>query len=197
MKIGVFGGTFDPVHWGHLVLADEARTRAGLDIILFVPSGLPPHKAARRLTPIGDRLAMVRLAVRGIPGFDVSAVESERNGPHYTVETLREISRQHPLDEISFVLGSDSLLELGTWLRPEEIVALTPLVVLARPGFDPASADPLFTRRVTIVDGVTVSVSSTLVRRRIATGSSVRFLVPEAVLDYARRERLYLPGETA
>jgi nicotinate-nucleotide adenylyltransferase len=197
MKVGVYGGTFDPVHWGHLVLAEEARTRAGLDLVLFVPSGLPPHKAARRLTPIGDRLAMVRLAVDGIPGFEVSDMESESHGPHYTIETLGRIARQRPDDEISFILGSDSLLELGTWSRPEEIVALAPLVVLARPGFDPRSADSAFTKRLTIVDGVTVSVSSTLVRQRIAAGGSIRFLVPLAVLDYARRKRLYLPGETA
>jgi nicotinate-nucleotide adenylyltransferase len=194
-RIGVFGGTFDPIHWGHLVLAEEARLAARLDRVLFVPSGLPPHKARRLLTPIRHRLEMVRRAVSGIGGFEVSDVEADGDGPHYTLDTLERLAHRHPGEEISFILGSDSLLELSTWHRPEAIVAAHPLVVLARPGFDPSSADPRFRRDLTVVDTVSVALSSTLVRKRIASGQSVRLLVPGPVLEYAREHRLYEAGE--
>lgn len=194
MKVGVFGGTFDPIHWGHLVLAEEALLAAGLDRILFVPSGLPPHKSARTLTPFKHRLAMVRLAVAGLAAFEVSEAEADEARPHYTLDTLASLSRERPADELSFLLGSDSLLEMRSWRDPEAIIRLCPLVVLPRPGFDAAGADPAFTGRVTLVDGVSVSISSTLIRRRLARGAPVRFLVPGPVREYIRRNGLYRPA---
>jgi nicotinate-nucleotide adenylyltransferase len=191
VQVGVFGGTFDPVHWGHLVLAEEALTGASLDRILFVPSGLPPHKTRRPLTPLADRSNMLRLALEGVDRFELSEIEAEREGPHYTLETLEHLSAARPADSLSFILGSDSLLELGTWHRPEEIVERWPIVVLARPGFDPEKADPRFTKRMTVIDTVSVAVSSTLIRSRIRSGSDVRFLVPSRVLHYARTRKLY------
>jgi nicotinate-nucleotide adenylyltransferase len=191
VKIGVFGGTFDPIHWGHLVLAEEALLAAGLDRILFVPSGLPPHKIARVLTSCAHRLEMVRLAVAGVPAFEVSDVEADEGMPHYSLDTLARLARERPRDEISFLLGSDSLLEMKSWRDPEGIARLCPLVVLPRPGFDAAAADPAFTRRLTLVRGVSVSISSTLVRQRLAGDAPVRFLVPEPVREYIRRHRLY------
>ena len=191
MTIGVFGGTFDPIHWGHLVLAEEARNAAGLDRILFVPSALPPHKQDRRITPWNHRMEMVRLAVAGTPGFEVSDIESDEGRPHYSLDTLERLSERHAADRLSFVIGSDSLLDLPGWRRPEAIVQRWPLVVLARPGFDARQADPAFTAHMTLVDGVQVTVSSTLVRQRLAEGSSVPFLVPEPVIAYARTHGLY------
>jgi nicotinate-nucleotide adenylyltransferase len=191
MKIGVYGGTFDPIHWGHLVLAEEARTQTRLDKVLFVPSGQPPHKLDRALTPFSHRLKMVRLALEGSDGFEVSSVEADESRPHYTLETLDSLSRLHPNDEISFILGSDSLLEMKNWRQPEDIAARYPLVVLLRPGHDPLEASPVFTRRMKVVDGLSVAISSTLVRDRLARGASVRFLVPAPVADYARRHGLY------
>lgn len=191
MRIGVFGGTFDPIHWGHLVLAEEARVAAGLDQILFVPSAVPPHKQGRSLTSFPHRFEMVRLAVAGETDFALSDVESDPARPHYSLDTLERLAERHAGDELSFLIGSDSLLDMPLWRQPEAIVARFPLVVLARPGFDAALADPRFTRRMTLVDGVTVSVSSTLVRRRMADGHSARYLVPEPVLIYAREHLLY------
>lgn len=194
MKVGVFGGTFDPVHWGHLVLAEEARNAVPLDLVLFVPSGRPPHKSGRPLTPLAHRLAMVRLAIEQAPGFAMSTVESEGDGPHYTIDTLDRLAKERPGDEISFILGSDSLLELGSWHRPGDLVDRYPLVVLARPGFAARDADPRFTGRMTLVDSVSVAVSSTLLRSRLRAGSPVTFLVPDRVLAYAREHHLYAPG---
>ncbi len=193
MRVGVFGGTFDPVHWGHLVLAEEALAAAALDRILFVPAGVPPHKSGRTLTAYGHRLTMTRLAVQDTPEFEVSDVESIGDGPHYSLDTLNRISASRPGDEILFLLGSDSLLDLPGWRDPSGIVERYPLVVLPRPGFDPGRADPSCLKRATIVAGVSVSVSSTLVRSRIRDGRSPRFLVPPPVLDYALRNGLYGP----
>jgi nicotinate-nucleotide adenylyltransferase len=191
VKVGVFGGTFDPVHWGHLVLAEEARAAAGLDLVLFVPSALPPHKQDRRLTAFAHRLAMLRAALDGLPGFAISDIESDESRPHYSLDTLSRLEAARPGDALSFVIGSDSLLELPGWRNPEEIVRRWPLVVLARPGAPVTAADPALTARMTVVDGVQVSVSSTLVRKRLAGGAPVRFLVPEAALAYARTHGLY------
>jgi nicotinate-nucleotide adenylyltransferase len=191
MTIGVFGGTFDPIHWGHLVLAEEARNAAGLDRILFVPSAVPPHKQGRELTAWSHRMAMVRLAIDGIHGFEVSDIESDPGRPHYSLDTMDRLAGRHAEDRLSFIIGSDSLLDMPGWRSPAAIVERWPLVVLARPGFDPATADPAFTANMTLVDGVQVAVSSTLVRQRLASGRPVRFLVPDTVIEYARRNGLY------
>ena len=191
MKTGVFGGSFDPIHWGHLVLAEEACLAAGLDRILLVPAGRPPHKRAVALSPYEHRLAMTRLAVEGLPGFEVSDVEADGEGPHYTCDTLARLAALRPGEALSFLLGSDSLKDMPGWRHPERILADYPLVVLPRPGFVAASAPADFLARATLVEGVQVALSSTLVRRRLAEGSDVRFLVPAAVRDYARRHRLY------
>lgn len=191
MKIGVFGGSFDPIHWGHLVLADEARCAAGLDAILLLPAGRPPHKLKVAMTPYAHRLAMTRLAVAGLPHFEVSDLEGEGEGPHYTFETLARLAARRPGDELHFLLGSDSLLEMPGWRQPERILAEYPLVVLPRPGFVAAAAPAEFLARATLVEGVQVALSSTLVRRRLAEGAEARFLVPAAVRDYARQHGLY------
>ncbi|HEX7880308.1 MAG TPA: nicotinate-nucleotide adenylyltransferase [Candidatus Eisenbacteria bacterium] len=191
MTIGVFGGTFDPIHWGHLVLAQEAMNAAGLERILFVPSAVPPHKQGRELTSWKHRMAMVRLAVDGIPGFEVSDVESDPGRPHYSLDTLERLAEHHPGDRLSFIIGSDSLLEMPGWRSPSAIVERWPLVVLARPGFDAAPATPAYTTNMTLVDGVQVTVSSTLIRRRLAGGQKVNFLLPDTVIEYARRNGLY------
>ncbi|MDZ4804320.1 MAG: nicotinate-nucleotide adenylyltransferase [Candidatus Eisenbacteria bacterium] len=191
MRIGIFGGTFDPIHWGHLVLAEEARTAARLDRILFVPSAVPPHKQGRKLTDWSHRFEMVRLALDGEADFALSDIESDPGRPHYSLDTLDRLAARHSDDELSFLIGSDSLLDLPYWQKPLAIIARWPLVVLARPGFDVALADPMFTRQMTLVDGVQVAVSSTLVRRRLAAGDSVKYLVPAPVIAYARVHQLY------
>lgn len=136
---------------------------------------------------------MVRLALSGESDFILSDIESDPSRPHYSLDTLERLAERHAGDELSFLIGSDSLLDMPLWRQPEAIVDRFPLVVLARPGFDVALANPLFTRRMTLVDGVQVAVSSTLVRRRLAAGDSVRYLVPAPVLTYASAHQLYRP----
>lgn len=191
MKVGVFGGTFDPVHWGHLVLAAEAMARAGLARIVFVPAGHPPHKRHRGIAPWVDRREMIRLAIAGVPEFEISDIESDETRPHYSRETLARIIAGRPGDAIHFLLGSDSLLEMEGWRDPLEIVRLCPLVVLGRPGFDPGRANPELTRRMVLIDDVSVAISSTMLRERLAGGGSTRFLLPPAVEAYAREKQLY------
>lgn len=194
MQLGVFGGSFDPIHWGHLVLAEEARLAAGLDRILFLPAGRPPHKIGRSMTSYEHRLAMVRLAVADAPEFEVSDLEGSTPGPHYTFETLESLRATRPGVELAFLLGSDSLLDLPGWRRPDRILELARLVVLPRPGFDPAAAPAGTLRHATLVDGVRVDVSSTIVRARLASGHSARYLVPGPVRDYIRAHALYPPA---
>jgi nicotinate-nucleotide adenylyltransferase len=194
-RLGVFGGTFDPPHLGHLALAEWAREQLGLSRVLFVPAGQPPHKRGRRVTPARHRLAMTRLAVRGHPAFAVSAIEARRRGPSFTVETLRALRRRFPRAELWLLVGADSLNELHTWRAPQEIVALSRLAVAARPGARraPASAGRRPPRAVRL-ENPGIAVSSSALRSRSAAGASLRYLVPDAVAAYIRRHRLYRSG---
>ena len=151
MRLGLYGGTFDPIHLGHLVLAEACREACALDRVWFVVAGSPPHKLGER-TPVADRLEMVRIAVAGHPAFEVSEVEARGPGPHYSVQTLEAIGRDRPADELFFLIGADSLADLPTWRRPGRIAALATIVVANRPGVDPArlAAAPDFGRRVAI-----------------------------------------------
>src|SRR4051794_11006921 len=144
MRLGLFGGTFDPIHLGHLVLAEQCREACGLDRVWFVVAGAPPHKPGER-TPVAHRLEMVRLAVAGHPAFEVSEVETRRPGPHYSVETLAAVRRDRPGDDLFFLIGADSLADLPQWRQPDEIARLATVVVVNRPGIDlaPSPASPL------------------------------------------------------
>jgi len=192
-RVGVFGGTFDPPHLGHLVIAEWARARLGLERVLFVPSGVPPHKRGRRVTAPEHRIAMARLAVRGNPAFGVSTLESRRDGPSYTVDTLRALRARRPGERLYLLLGEDSLEELPTWREPEAIRGLATLVVAARPGDgarpEPAGADS--GRHLQWLDNPPIALSSSQVRRLVRARHTVRYLVPEAVRAYIERHRLY------
>jgi nicotinate-nucleotide adenylyltransferase len=197
-RIGLFGGTFDPPHVGHLALAEWARERLRLDRVVFMPAGSPPHKRGRPLSAAARRLAMTRLAVRGHPGFEVSALEARRRGPSYTVDTLRALRRAHPGARLYLLIGADSLDEFDTWHEPEAILELATLAVAARPG---ARAAPRAKRhaarggrragRVARLGNPGLDVSSTAIRARVRAGRTVRFLVPDAVAAYIARHRLY------
>lgn len=197
-RIGVFGGTFDPPHIGHLALAERARDELGLARVLFVPAADPPHKRARTKSAFAHRLAMTRIATRGYATFAVSDIEARRPGPSYTVETLRELRRRHPAAELWLLLGEDSLRDLKSWKSPAEIVALAHLVVAPRAHSarqarrSPARAASR--RRVTWLSGPVLDVSSSDLRARARRGASLRVLVPDAVAGYAARHRLYRKG---
>lgn len=188
MRTGVFGGTFDPPHLGHLVAASDACGALGLDRVLFVPSAHPPHKRGRVRTPAETRLEMVRAAIAGDPRFAADPRELGRPGPSYTVDTLRELRREAPDDELFLLLGADALRDLPTWREPAGVAALARLVVLHRAG-EGAPEDapyPALPVAVTRVD-----VSATEVRRRAGAGETIRYLVPDPVRAIVEREGLY------
>ncbi len=189
LRIGVMGGTFDPVHIGHLIIAEEARCRLHLDRVVFVPAHLSPLKQDDG-TLFGNeqRYAMVCAAIRSNPAFSVSRVDLDRPAPSYTVDTLRllrkECGEQH---QYHFVIGADSLLTLGQWRHPERIIGLARLAVISRPGFQPdvralEQAIPGITAAMDLLDGLMLDISSTDIRRRIRCGLSIRYLVPDEVL---------------
>src|SRR4051794_20875065 len=137
MKLGLFGGTFDPIHQGHLILAEACREALGLDRVWFVVAGTPPHKPGGR-TPVGHRVEMARIATAGNPAFEVSEIEARTTGPNYSVETLEAVRAERPGDDLFFLIGADSLADFPLWRRPDRIAELATVVVVNRPGIDPA-----------------------------------------------------------
>ncbi len=191
-RLGLFGGTFDPPHIGHLVLAAWAHEALRLDRVMFIPAGRPPHKRRRRITPARHRLAMTRLAVKGDPAFAVSTLEVARRAPSFTVDTLRALARTHR-GERFLIIGGDSLDDFRSWVEPEAILELATLAVAARPG----TGDPRARRwaersgRVVWIGDPALDVSSSALRERVRRGRSIRYLVPEPVRRYIERHRLY------
>lgn len=189
-RVGVFGGTFDPVHVGHLIMAAEALERLRLDELLFVPARRPSHKPAGRLSPIAHRIAMLRLAVRGEPRFRVSRIEAGGDGVNFTADTLQTLARRERADYF-FVMGQDSLDEFPAWHEPDRILALARLAVVPRgEGGLPALPPPL-RRRVVLLRAPRIGVASSEIRRRLRRGIGVRYWVPDLVLSYIQRHALY------
>lgn len=191
MRIGVLGGTFDPPHTGHLIVASVAFEALRLDRLLFVPAAVPPHKLGTVIATPQQRLQMVRLAVAGDPRFEVDDVELRRSGASYTVDTLRELREREPDAELFFLLGADQLRELHTWRDPEAVSRLACLAVLSR-GEERISEAGRY--RFLPVAVPRIDIAATEIRRRVASGESVRYLVPEAVREMIGSERLYLGG---
>jgi nicotinate-nucleotide adenylyltransferase len=195
-RIGLFGGTFDPPHVGHLVLAECARDRLALDEVRFIPAGQPPHKRSAPVTRAVHRVAMARLAVRGNPSFVVSTVETRRGGPSFTIETLRRLVAEGPAARLYLLMGADSLDEFSTWREPDAIRRVATLAVAVRPGSPPRNRRrrglPALVRgRITWLDNAEIAVSSSQVRARVRAGRSIRYLVPAPVAAYIDRHRLY------
>ncbi len=186
MKIGIFGGTFDPIHLGHLGAAESARESLGLDRVWFMPAGVPPHRP-QSSTAGRDRFAMVALATAGNPHFVASDVELERQGPSYTIDTLRELHRRMPEAQFVLIVGSDTFAEMDTWREHEAVQALAAVAVVVRPGAPPLAADA----RAVPVHGVGLPISATDIRKRASEGRSVRYLVTDAVADFIAKRGLY------
>ena len=204
MKVGIMGGTFDPVHIGHLVIADEVRQGLGLDEVLFIPTGLPWMKEGRALAEGRHRLTMVRMAVASNPHFRVSSVEVDHPGPTYTVDTLTKLQKETTERwQCYFILGTDSFCSFSQWKEPKRILELCTLVVVGRPGYpDSGSAqrDPtVFTKedRVIFFSVPRLEVSGSDIRRRIVLGRSIRYMVPEEVERYIYDNGLYRDAEVA
>lgn len=197
-KIGIFGGTFDPVHVGHLVAADRACCDLDMQKVIFVPAGLPPHKAGQPVTPGEHRLAMVRLAVQDNPRFEVSDLELKRQGCSYTVDTISYFRRLLPDDELYFILGMDSLLQLNTWHDVDNMLKMCCLVAVARPGYALETGDPEIKllwekvrERTLILRIPGLDIAASELRQRVREGRTVRYLLPAAVLDYIEEHGLY------
>ncbi len=191
--IGIFGGTFDPVHIGHLVVAERVAEAEQLARVLFLPAGRPPHKQGRTFAPAADRLAMVERAVAGNPRFAVSAIELESDGPSFTIDTVRRLKAEGA-SHLALILGADSLVELGTWRRPEALLGECRVIVVERPGFDLAGALPAFRQSAHMIDAPRLDISSSDIRARVRAGLSIRYLVPEAVREYIAEHGLYREG---
>jgi nicotinate-nucleotide adenylyltransferase len=202
MREGILGGSFDPIHNGHLHVAEECRTRLLLDRVLFVPACVPPHKQNLPLTDARHRLEMVRLAIAGIVGFEVSDEELRRTGPSYTVDTVSaELARLGKGAEIFFLMGADQALELHLWHNVRELARRCTLVPVTRPGFALDRLDELKTRlsagivrqlKSAALDIPPVDVSSTEIRRRVRAGIDISQFVPPPVEQYIRQHQLYL-----
>ena len=197
-RLGVIGGTFDPPHYAHLVLAQNALAQLELDWVLFVPAGHPPHKPNRPITTVRHRVAMVKLALAPNPAFLLSRVDVERAGPHYTVDTLAILHNERPDATIFFLMGGDSLAEFTTWRDPAGIVSRAQLGVMQRPGWDADMASlseqlPGLEGRLAWLDAPHLQISGTDLRRRVSEGLPIRYLVPSVVEQYVHEHRLYQP----
>jgi nicotinate-nucleotide adenylyltransferase len=199
-SLGVFGGTFDPIHFAHLAVAQEAAETLGLERVLFVPAGQPPHKPGRQITDGAHRLAMVELAIAGNDRFAVDRLELDREGPSYTVDTLEALLGRAPaksVPSLTLILSSEAFRGLPTWREPRRILELACLAVAPREGYLPVTADfmdqefPEFRDRVVHLDGPRMRLSASELRMRAAAGRTLRYLVPDAVAAYIDDHALY------
>ncbi|MBI5475601.1 MAG: nicotinate-nucleotide adenylyltransferase [Ignavibacteriales bacterium] len=191
MNIGIFGGSFNPPHMGHLIVAESVRDQLRLDKILFIPAAQSPNKPDTSLAVAKHRLEMTELAVKGCTGFEVSNIEIERKGLSYTVDTVQALAALYPNSDLSLIIGSDNLIEFEAWKSPDEIVLKANLIVMSRPGFSPNMSKSKYLRSAKIVNVPQVGISGTDIRRKVKLGRSIRFLVPKSVEDYILTKRLY------
>lgn len=203
MRLGVMGGTFDPIHIGHLVAAEEARDRYELGKVIFVPSARPPHKGGVAHSSPGDRLEMVRLAIEGNPGMEVSDIEINREGLSFTIDTLHKLHEIYGGDaDLYFITGADAILEILTWKKPEELFSQCRFIAVYRPGYSLTELEDYLRgldlngeeteRSVYQMEIPGIDVSSTSIRARVAGGKPFRYLVPDSVWLYIRENGLYL-----
>lgn len=200
VRLGVLGGTFDPLHLAHLLMAEEARTRFDLEKVLFIPAGDPPHKDYEVSDP-EDRYAMALLGTAENPAFEVSRIEMDRKGPSYSADTLRELRNGYGADAgIHFILGADEALDLPKWHDAESLPGLARFLVVPRPGFDLAELKTRLPSRfydaLDFLPMAPMEVSATDIRARVASGRSISYLVPESVEAYIRKQGLYLEDNT-
>jgi nicotinate-nucleotide adenylyltransferase len=217
MNIGIFGGTFNPIHNAHLRIAEESRDQYDLERVIFVPAADPPHKPRNHQLSFPHRLAMTAMAVKDNPFFDVSGIEGERSGKSYSIDTLRVFCQRYPHDRLFFIMGSDSFAEIGTWHAYPDIFDTTSIIVLGRPGsvgMSLLSALPVAIAgqfcydaavnrlthcsgtTVSYLDGIPLPISSSSIRELVRHGRSVRYLVPDPVEHYLKEHTLYARSNT-
>ncbi len=209
-KVGLFGGTFNPIHLGHLRAAEEIREEFGLKRIIFIPAGIPPHRPLEEVVSFADRYEMVKLAIASNPSFEVSDIEGRQKRLSYTVETLKYFSQQNQDDEYYFIVGLDAFIEIHTWKSPQELLRLAHFIVMPRKGLKKEEilkplkmvfSQSVFLRKdicqlptkknVYFCDISSLNISATFIRQLLSQGKSIRYLVPEAVADYIYQKGLY------
>lgn len=198
MRIGIFGGTFDPPHLGHLILAELCREDASLDEVWFLPSYKPPHKSDDAITRFEHRCDMVTLATSGHSPFRVEPIEKELPPPSYTAETLAELRSRHPEHTFALILGADSVVDLPKWYEPTRVVDQAEVVAVARPGVETWDAAKLSATlgvavRMTTVECPLIGIASRDIRQRVSAGKTIRYLVPRSVEEFIRERKLYEP----
>ncbi|WP_255358330.1 nicotinate-nucleotide adenylyltransferase [Phycicoccus sp. Soil803] len=196
MRLGVMGGTFDPIHHGHLVAASEVQTRFGLDEVVFVPTGQPWQKDAREVSPAEHRYLMTVVATASNPRFTVSRVDIDRPGPTYTIDTLRDLHTERPDAELFFITGADALAQILSWKDADELFRLAHFIGVTRPGYV-LSESGLPADRVTLQEVPAMAISSTDCRARVERAEPVWYLVPDGVVQYVNKYRLYAAGSPA
>ncbi|MEK7263424.1 MAG: nicotinate-nucleotide adenylyltransferase [Bacteroidota bacterium] len=190
MKLGIFGGSFNPPHIGHLIIAESVREKLQLDNVIFVPAGQPPHKSSQPMLEAMLRLKLLQLAIASQPQFIIDEIELQRIGLSYSVETLQYFAKKYPHDALYFLIGADSFLELHTWKSPKEICSLATVVVMNRGGIE-IKNETEFTRLVQFVRVPNIEISSTEIRQRVAMGKSIRYLVTPSVEEYITTHAIY------
>ncbi len=204
MRLGIFGGTFDPVHFGHLILAEQCREQGRLDQVAFIPAARPPHKQDKALSSFAERVEMLRLAISGQPAFRIDELEKDRPGPSFTVDTLRQLREQRPDAELFLIIGSDTLHDLPTWHQPVQVLELAGLLVVPRLGWSILNAEEMkkslalpdtFELRLQICAIPQIEIASRDLRRRLAEGQSVRYMLPRAVEAYIHDKGLFQNGD--
>lgn len=202
-RLGIMGGTFDPIHIGHLACAEQARVAHKLDAVVFIPAGNPVFKRDKKVTPAAQRLEMCRLATATNPSFDISAIEIERGGDTYTVDTLRQLRAHYPENvELYFITGADAMLSIVKWRESAAIADLARLIAVTRPGYvmtDEAKAELAQHGHfdVSYLETTALSISSSMLREWVAQGKSIRYLTPLSVYDYIMAKGLYAHEESA
>ncbi len=197
-RIGILGGTFDPIHVGHLMTAEAVRDEFSLDKVIFIPAAVPPHKMDQQVTEARHRYLMTVLATTSNPHFDVSSIEMDRPGPSYTIDTIYELKRQYGENtDLFFITGADAIADIPTWDRIEELLGLCQFIAATRPGFLPNVDNikeyfgELGSTRIHRLETPELEISSTNIRERLKRGFSIKYIVPPAVEDYIYKEGLY------
>ena len=188
-KVGIFGGTFDPIHLGHLITAQSVREIRKLEKIIFIPAFISPHKSDAKTSSAEDRLNMIKFAIDGIPFFDYSDLEIKKGGVSFTIDTLRELKNRY--DELEFIIGYDNIFSFHTWKDPDEIMKLARIIVLKRKSSHPPQFEDKYYQQAIFVQTRGIEISATDLRDRVKKGLPINFLVPPKVMEYINNHKLY------
>jgi len=189
-KVGIFGGTFDPIHMGHLITAQSVKELRNLEKIIFIPAFISPHKSDAKTSSPKDRLNMIKIAVESIPFFDYSDIEIKKGGISYSVDTLRELKKQYT--ELEFIIGYDNIFTFHTWKEPDEILKLAKIIVLKRRSSHPPAFEDKYYHQAIFVETRGIEISATDIRKRVKNGLPINFLVPPDVMEYIYKQILYV-----